>query len=359
MTALPPTEGHAALIRFAAEFMRSLPGGQRSNLTVILSRRPGEPGDREFHIDALRSLINYEDLADQVKFRFDDYDGPENPIEGQEDEFWHRWTRVITYKCMDYPRYVFSSEEYGYKIAEELEKRALGDLGYAVPCTHIPFNLSRDQNVVRATDVRDDLITNWGQLIPPLRQKYSQSICIFGQESVGKTTLARAGAEHFESIFINEWARPYLEGLPTPKVTDERMHTILHGQAALERSSRDQYYRPFRFYDTDLLSTLGYWELWKASFNDAFAGQLHQLWKPKDLYIIPRDNIPFTPDPLRYGGDRRETDTLYWINLCERYNLRYYVMQEKSLAGRKLELWDQCLKQLDRATGFMNYKRER
>lgn len=367
MTALPPTEGHVALIRFAAEFMAALPGGSTEDLTVILSRRPGEPGDREFHVDALRSIINHNMFSGRnVKFRLDEYDGPENPEPGNEEDFWQRWARVIHYKVMEFPDYIFSSETYGYRMAEEITKRALEEFKYVRPCVHIPFNLSRDQNMIRATDVRADPVAHWQQLIPSMRARYTQSICFFGQESVGKTTLTRKSSELFGSVYLNEWARPYLEGLSSPHITTERMFTIMYGQAALERSAAEQYYTPFRFYDTDLLSTLGYWELWydQAASQDTrtyetFRGQLRQLWKPKDLYIIPRDNIPFTPDPLRYGGDKRETDTLYWINLCERYKLRYYVLQESSIAGRMEEVEDQCRKQLKRALGFEGYVRDK
>jgi nicotinamide riboside kinase len=269
---------------------------------------------------------------------------------------------------MDYPDFIFSSESYGYKLAEELTKKAKEELKRDHPCTHIPFNPARDQTVIRATDVRADPVAHWQQLIPSMRARYTQSICLFGQESVGKTTLTRKAAELFKSVYLNEWARPYLEGLPSPEVTTERMFNILYGQAALEKSAQEQYYTPFRFYDTDLLSTLGYWELWSSVdktrvmenlIDENFRGQLRQLWKPKDLYIIPKDNIPFTPDPLRYGGDRRETDTLYWINLCERYRLRYYILQESSISGRMEEIEDQCRKQLKRALGFEGYVRDK
>jgi hypothetical protein len=38
-------------------------------------------------------------------------------------------------------------------------------------------------------------------------------------------------------------------------------------------------------------------------------------------------SIPFTPDQLRYGVTKRETDTAFWIELLERHHRDYYVIQ--------------------------------
>ncbi len=46
-----------------------------------------------------------------------------------------------------------------------------------------------------------------------------------------------------------------------------------------------------------------------------------------DLYIVTKSDIPFEVDPLRYGGDKREGSDAYWIDVCERYNLPYVVLE--------------------------------
>src|SRR5690606_31900335 len=134
-----------------------------------------------------------------------------------------------------------------------------------------------------------------------------------------------------------EWARPYLESLQTPEVTLERMRTIAMGQHAQEAVARAQAHRdglPFVILDTDLLSTIGYLELyfgeqqrsWGSPRNSdywALRDQLDQMFDPADLYLVTDDTLPFAPDPLRYGGDRRETTREYWIALLQRYGCRY------------------------------------
>jgi hypothetical protein len=39
------------------------------------------------------------------------------------------------------------------------------------------------------------------------------------------------------------------------------------------------------------------------------------------------DQIPFEADPLRYGGDKRESGMQYWIDLLEEFKLPYYVVK--------------------------------
>lgn len=38
------------------------------------------------------------------------------------------------------------------------------------------------------------------------------------------------------------------------------------------------------------------------------------------------DGIPFEADPLRYGGDKRESGMQHWIDILEEFDLPYYVV---------------------------------
>lgn len=89
--------------------------------------------------------------------------------------------------------------------------------------------------------------------------------------------------------------------------------------------------RPFVIQDTDLFSTVGYWNLphWADSLGEVPPGLIDdaKLWR-SDLYIVLRSNIEFEADPLRYGGNVRESDDQYWIDLCVKYDLNYVVIDE-------------------------------
>jgi len=172
-------------------------------------------------------------------------------------------------------------------------------------------------------------------VLPEFQPGMMRRVTIIGAAPTGKTTLSRQLAGALPGHWLPEWARPYLEGLPTPDVDDRRMRVIWSAQLALQRSARWLRGRPFVVQDTDLFSTLGFWEAWDPGAvpdglrADAAADR-------SDLYLITRSDIPFEPDPLRYGGEVRETTDAFWIDLAERHGLPYQVLQS-ALPSDRLE----------------------
>jgi len=115
------------------------------------------------------------------------------------------------------------------------------------------------------------------------------------------------------------------------------MCAIHKGQLALQKHGATNITdSPVLFQDTDLFSTVGYWGLWKPEHN------INELIldaadNKSDLYLIAPSNIPFESDPLRYGGDERESADQYWIDLCESYGLNYRVLTSSSRGDRLIE----------------------
>ena len=167
---------------------------------------------------------------------------------------------------------------------------------------------------------------------PYLRKR----VTLFGAESVGKTTTTRRLEDRGLAIAQPEWARPYLElSAVGPEVTAEKMHTIWQGQLAQQQAAEAiaaRRRRPFIAQDTDLFSTVGYWLLKGAEFGEPDVPTA--LWadaadNASDLYVIlGQDAVPFAPDPLRYGGDRRESADEFWIDLCESAVLPWVLVDE-------------------------------
>lgn len=91
-----------------------------------------------------------------------------------------------------------------------------------------------------------------------------------------------------------------------------------------------------------LFSTLGYWQYWASHYDNR--DRSPDIWRYRlaeypptelreqaqklksDLYIITTDDVPFTPDPLRYGGDRREIGSEFWYWLANIEKLNYLVL---------------------------------
>lgn len=319
--AVPPTEGHVALVRFAARFMEAIGG----TLCVVVSCPDDYPKAFDWHINLLRDAVGAVDCGTTwTGVRAND---PPQPIESP--LFWSYWKNVCDDNTPTHAwggvTHYFGSEKWGARMAQEWGAQ------------WIPFDVNRCLVTTRASDIRRTPFGDFGLTTPgtwlslpeAVRKHYATSVCFFGQESVGKTTTSRLLGADLNLPVVPEWARPYLESLPTPEVTDERMFDIARGQGAIENCLSPGY-APVTIYDTDLLSTIGYmrrytpdWE--KSRSYQRLAQIAMRAWKPKDLYLVCAEG-EFVPDPLRYGGDRRETTQEFWIKLLKEYGCRHVVL---------------------------------
>jgi HTH-type transcriptional repressor of NAD biosynthesis genes len=313
MTALPPTLGHLDLIRFA-----SFVGG--GEVRVLVSTQPGEPFAQERYLaieSASRALPGHVVVLHQHETLPQEPDGHPG--------FWDMWRDFL---------YKYGFEEGDYIVASELYGAKLAEVARGI---FIPYDLARDVRWTKGTEVRNDYFANWNQMIPEFRRNLQTRVTIFGAESTGKTTLARAlhAAKPEFSTMTPEWARPYLEAVGA-ELTVAKMDAIHLGQKALQRSVWNAASAPLIIQDTDLFSTYGYWKNWDKWTVPSFL--LSDAWEYRsDLYLITKSNIPFEPDILRYGGDKRELPDGYWIDMLDMYDLPYVVLQENSLEDRVQE----------------------
>lgn len=347
ITAMPPTVGHTRLIQFASNLA--------DRVEVIFCSQPEEPYTRERYV----SLLDARDRLRLYNVHFNRVHKqlPQEP-EGQEG-FWDMWTEFLTMFGFQPGDYIVASERYGAKLAEYN-----GGVFW-------PFDVNRELNSSKATHVRSNPFQNWDDILPEFQKYLRKTVTIFGAESTGKTTLARAlhnlsgqyrefPSHKVEWIF--EYARPYLEEVKN-EITVETMTAIWEGQRALQDFAAETVTAPFLVQDTDLFSTVGYWEMspWAVSGHDKVPeGLVEDAYKRmSDLYIVLKSNIPYEADPLRYGGDHREIDDGSWIELCERYGLNYTVIDTSNLVSR-LDRAEQVMIQLfnDTADVLSNYTRE-
>src|SRR5207302_10464947 len=119
------------------------------------------------------------------------------------------------------PDFVFASEDYGRRLAEELGAK------------FVPVDRERGAVPVSGTAVRSDPMANWSFIPRCVRPYFAKRVCVFGPESSGKTTLARRLADHFRTAWVPEYARTLLEA-NGGDVRCEDMEVIARGQAAAE-----------------------------------------------------------------------------------------------------------------------------
>jgi NadR type nicotinamide-nucleotide adenylyltransferase len=304
LTALPPTKGHLRLIQFTSEL-----GGGKAN--VILATQPSEPYGQERY-EALHKATH--EFAWIHWYHQEVEQNPEAP------GFWDKWKEIFQSWGWQEGDILVTSEMYGKKLAEVLEGQWM------------PYDVDREMYPCKATHVRNGGTRKFNLIIPEFQQYLRQRVTIFGCESTGKTTLSKNLATKQNAHWTFEYARPLLEKRENV-INDDVMTDIWHGQAALQRQTDRWIDKAWVIQDTDLFSTVGYWEFWKP--GECPEGLIKDAIDLKsDLYIITQSNIPFEVDPLRYGGDKRESDDKYWIDLCEQYGLNYVVLESGSIYSR-------------------------
>lgn len=329
MTALPPTNGHLALIEFASEFLKTMNDGRYEcgRLAVIVNARSFEPAIGHATRDGyIKMALHRLGITYNVEVFYDECDdAPQNPSE--HPDFWNWWKDRIdlvlkegfSFNELRPGDYLFASEPYGFQLAE------------AMGLEFVPFDMAREIVPTRATSFRTNPIEHYDSIIRELQPYFVQRVVIFGAESCGKSTMTKRLQREFlgargQQLVTSfpEWARPYLEAVGS-SVTEAKMETIMRGQHAMMQ--RVSYFSPTPFvvYDTDLLSTLGYYRLCQMDPHPDLELLLDNA--PRALYIVMNSSIPFEADPLRYGGDKRQSSDQFWIDLLEEKQHDYHVVK--------------------------------
>jgi HTH-type transcriptional repressor of NAD biosynthesis genes len=324
MTALLPSIGHKALVDFARNVS--------DNVYVLINTRSFEPVSGELRLKAMETEF---DRYPNVHFvlRSED-DAPQN--DNGSPEFWEYWRRSIFEAFPEVEVFddVVASEPYGLAMANTLNMNFM------------PFDVNRETIFARGTDIRLNIPAHWNEILPGFRELIpKRRYVMYGAESVGKTTIGQAVtkeliARRIPSKFFPEWARQYLETVG-PELTKEKMADIAIGQTALQRMSEGINHL-VSIFDTDLLSTIGYNKILlekedsaadRGNAENTFDLFLSQKNSNTKYFFLP-DDFKMTPDPLRYGGDVREGDDAFWMNVIDVVDVNYERVPSGSVAWK-------------------------
>jgi len=145
-------------------------------------------------------------------------------------------------------------------------------------------------------------------------------IAITGPESTGKSWLASRLAEEFNTIWVTEYAREYLEKNGADYGFDDILQ-IAKGQKRQEELLLEDANK-FLFSDTDPIVT----KIWsEVVYNKCDPWIENEIaTHPYDLYLICYPDLPWEPDPLRENPDNRlELFELYLEELSTKgYNFK-------------------------------------
>ncbi|WP_248724851.1 AAA family ATPase [Seonamhaeicola sp. ML3] len=179
-----------------------------------------------------------------------------------------------------------------------------------------------------------------------LRQEPSNciKIVLFGPESTGKTTLSRQLARHYNTVWVPEYARAYLQD----KWNNERKtcepHDLLpiaEGQMRLENELSKKT-DTVLICDTDLLETKVYSEAYYVGACDPLIEKF-ALENIYDLYFLTYIDVPWEADDLRDKPNERMLMFEAFKNELIKQN-RPYVL----LKGNKKERLEEAIKHIDK-----------
>ncbi|PWJ44429.1 AAA family ATPase [Sediminitomix flava] len=120
-------------------------------------------------------------------------------------------------------------------------------------------------------------------------------IAITGPESSGKSTLAELLAKHYQTVWVPEFARTYIEKLDRP-YEEKDLLLIAKGQLAAEEQLIPMA-NQILFVDTEM-TVLKVWGDVKYGRSDAWI--VDQLQKQQyDLIFLMKPDLPWEADPQR------------------------------------------------------------
>jgi len=204
------------------------------------------------------------------------------------------------------PDVVFTSEAYGDAWAE------------AMGCDHVLVDRRRRTVPISGTRIRRDPLGNLAFLRGGARGHYVKRVLLLGAESTGKTTLARALADHYDTVWNPEVGHMYTwfrEESPDWDTWRTGEFTLI---ARLQNWYEDflaQHADRVLFCDTNAWTTGLFHEIYlgeRSPAVDAIAGRLY------DLTILCDVETPFRQDELGMrtdGPHRRRMHEAYLAHL--------------------------------------------
>lgn len=279
---LPPHMGHQYLLDFARQYVEDV-------LLVVVT------GDSDFIAGTLRLcwLKEMAPHATVIQFHHQTNDQTfETGAPAFDATFVETLRTVLPYT----PEYLFASEDYDEQIAELLGMH------------YVPVKPPQPLVPISSTLLLSNPLAHWQYIPPCVRPYFVKRVCIYGPESTGKSTLAIDLAHHFQTVYVEEYARDLLA--PKHGQCDyEDLEKIMYGQRASEQAMARQANRVL-FCDTDLLTTT----VWSNVLFHTCPDWLYAAADAMtyDLYLVTDIDVPWIDDQQRYLSEQRQT----FLDLC-------------------------------------------
>ncbi len=303
---LPFHKGHEELIRFALERCDSL-------IVIVCC------SDKENIGKATRTGWVRDTFLDSTKIQIIGLDYEENKLPNSSVSS-RKVSKIWAEKFLELlpdVNVVFTSEKYGDYLAEYMN------------INHILFDENRSLIPISATIIRENILMNWHFLPNSVKAFYQKKIILLGTESTGKSSLAKALAEHFNSSLVKEVGREIVED--SSEFSMDQLIRIAQGHANQIKKTCQEL-SPFVFIDTDIHITQSY-----ALFGfGEYLSIDESIYRTNagDHYFYLCNDFPFIQDGTRMQESERNR-----LDDFHRKTLKHFEVEFFEVKGS----WDQRL----------------
>ena len=166
-------------------------------------------------------------------------------------------------------------------------------------------------------------------------------IAIVGPESTGKSTISEQLADHYQTVWVPEYARSYCEKLTAPCTWQDEIN-MFRGQLELEQQMAINA-RRILICDTTFITV----KIWSDHmFGSAPQEVLDKLpHHPYDLYLLMNIDLPWQEDPLRDFPDKREYFMEVWHTELKALNANYSLISgsDEDRLQNAIQCIDSCM----------------
>ncbi|MDH3323790.1 MAG: ATP-binding protein [Flavobacteriaceae bacterium] len=195
--------------------------------------------------------------------------------------------------------------------------------------------------------------------IPKQRPANLVKVVLFGPESTGKTTLSKLLARHYNTVWVREYAREYLQDKwnnERKTCEDKDLIPIAIGQMKLENELSEKADK-ILICDTDLLETKVYSEEYYGGFVHP---ELNAAAKENqyDLYLLTYIDTPWEEDDLRDRPEQRQEMFEAFENALKKYNRPYITLKGgvKNRLDKSIKAIDEILNNRQNLDSFSDRK---
>jgi len=151
-----------------------------------------------------------------------------------------------------------------------------------------------------------------------------KKIVILGAESTGKSTLCEQLAIHYNTVFVQEFARTYFEEHDINNYSTSDLEIIGKNQLELEKVSINKATN-FLFCDTSLITI----KIWSTHKFNIVPKYITKYIKPRDydLYHILNNDVKWNADSQRRNEDLREHLFKWNKHELQKLNVDYKIIK--------------------------------